>query len=59
MVVLMGLLLAVAIGALAAWRPWRRRGPSTPLEILQARLAHGEIDQQEFDLRRQALGETT
>jgi putative membrane protein len=58
MVVLMGLLIALAIGALAAWRPWRHRAVKTPLETLQARYARGEIDQQEFDRRRQALGGT-
>jgi uncharacterized membrane protein len=59
MVVLMGLLIALATGALAAWRPWRRQPRDTPLETLQKRYAHGEIDQQEFDRRRQALGGTT
>lgn len=58
MVVLMGLLVALAIGALVAWRPWRRRAVKTPLETLQGRYARGEIDQQEFDRRRQALGGT-
>lgn len=59
MIILMGLLIALAIGALAAWRPWRRRRGDTALETLQARYAQGEIDQQEFDRRRQALGGTT
>jgi len=58
MVILMGLLIALAIGALAAWRPWRHHAATTPLETLQARYARGEIDQQEFDRRRQALGGT-
>jgi Short C-terminal domain len=56
MVILMGLLVALAVGALIAWRPWRR--PGTPLATLQARLARGDIDQQEFDRRREALGGT-
>lgn len=59
MVVLMGLLIALAIGALAVWRPWRHQAVKTPLETLQARYARGDIDQQEFDRRRQALGGTT
>ena len=58
MVILMGLLIALAIGALAAWRPWRHQAAQTPLETLQARYARGDIDQQEFDRRRQALGGT-
>lgn len=59
MVILMGLLIALAIGAFAAWRPWRHQAVKTPLETLQARYARGDIDQQEFDRRRQALGGTT
>lgn len=54
-VVLMGLLLALAVGALLAWHPWRRARAATPLETLQGRLARGEIDRQEYDRRRQAL----
>lgn len=59
MVILMGLLIGLAIGAFAAWRPWRHKAVKTPLETLQARYARGDIDQQEFDRRRQALGGTT
>lgn len=55
MVILMGLLLALAVGVLVTWRPWRQGAVNTPLEILQARYARGDIDQQEFDGRRQAL----
>lgn len=57
--ILMGLLLAVALVALATWRPWRRTPPRTPLEVLRSRLARGDIDQQEFDRRRAALGGRT
>lgn len=55
MVILMGLLLALAVGVLVTWRPWRQGAVNTPLETLQARYARGDIDQQEFDRRRQAL----
>lgn len=56
MVVLMGLLLAGVIGGLVAWRPWRRHAVGTPLEILQARYARGDLDSEEYERRRQALG---
>jgi uncharacterized membrane protein len=59
MVVLMGLLIALAIAAFAAWRPRRRPSVTTPLDTLKSRYASGEIDQEEFDRRRQALGGTT
>ncbi|MEO8688359.1 MAG: SHOCT domain-containing protein [Solirubrobacteraceae bacterium] len=42
--------------ALAAWRPRRQTAATTPLETLQGRYARGDIDAQEFDRRRQALG---
>ena len=57
MVVLMVLLLALVAGALFAWRPWRR-ADQTPLETLQNRFARGEIDQHDYDARREALGGT-
>lgn len=56
MAVLMGLLLVAIVGALAAWGPWKRTPTQTPLEILQARYARGEIDEQEFERLRQTLG---
>lgn len=58
MVALMGVLIALALGGLAVWRPWRRPAAGTPLETLQARYARGEIDQQELERRRKALGGT-
>ena len=58
MVAVMSLLVLLAISALAAWRPWRQPTGSTPLETLQARYARGDIDQQEFERRRDALGGT-
>lgn len=54
MVVMMGLLLAVAIGVLVAWHPWRR-AETTALETLQARFARGDIDRQEFERLRHTL----
>lgn len=54
MVVMMGLLLALAAGALLAWRPWRRTD-TTALETLRKRFARGDIDQQEFDRLRHTL----
>ena len=56
MVVLMSVLIALVAGALIAWRPWRRR--ETPLDALEARFARGEISQEEFNRKRQALGGT-
>jgi len=60
MIVMMGLLLLTIVIALALFRPGRRRGPETPspLDTLTRRFAGGEIDQQEFDQRRAALGGT-
>ena len=46
MVVMMGVLIAVVVGALAVWRAWRRRPGDAALETLQARYARGDIDQQ-------------
>jgi putative membrane protein len=57
MVVLMGLLIAAIVGGLVAWGPWKRTPTQTPLEILKTRYARGEIDEQEFERLRQALGE--
>ena len=54
MVVMMGLLLALAAGALLAWHPWRKND-ATALDTLRKRFARGEIDQQEFDRLRHAL----
>jgi len=59
MVVLLGALAALVAGAIAAWHPWRQRTVETTLKTLQDRFARGEIDQQEFDRRRQALGGAT
>ncbi len=56
MVVLMALLIVLAGAGLAAWKPWRQNRARTPLEMLQARYARGEIDQREFERRRAALG---
>lgn len=56
MAILMGLLLVAIVGALAAWGPWKRTPTQTPLEILRMRCARGEIDEQEFERLRQALG---
>jgi uncharacterized membrane protein len=54
MVAMMGLLLALAAGALLAWHPWRR-ADATALETLRKRFARGEINQQEFDRLRHTL----
>jgi uncharacterized membrane protein len=54
MVVMMGLLLALAAAALLAWLP-RRRSDATPLDTLRKRFARGDIDQQEFDRLRHTL----
>ena len=57
MIVLMVLLLAAAVAVLVAWRPWRH-GPgqgTTPLQVLDERLARGEIDVDEYRRRREIL----
>lgn len=56
MTVLMGLLVAVAAGALLTWRPWRAAPRRSALELLNARYARGELDGEEYERRRQALG---
>lgn len=58
MAIMMGVLLLVVIGVLAAWKPWRSSVTESPMDILRARLARGEIDQDEFERRRDALGGT-
>jgi uncharacterized membrane protein len=58
-------LLLGAIGLVAAGshparlRRRARRSGHTPLEILQARYARGELEQDEYERRRQALGGLT
>lgn len=58
MAIFMGLLLVVLLAALIAWRPWARRTPDAPtaLQTLEMRFARGEIDHEEFDRARKALG---
>lgn len=56
MTVLMGLLVALAAGALLIWRPWRAAPRGSALELLNARYARGELDGEEYERRRQALG---
>ena len=57
MVVMMALLLILAVVVLWLFRPGRRHhGGGGPLEILSRRFAAGEIDQEEYERRRQALG---
>ncbi len=55
MVFFMGLLIVLVIGTLVAWRPWQQQVAQSPLDILQARYARGEIDDQEFERCCQAL----
>lgn len=55
MVILMGLLVAIAITALAALLSRRPQASATPLETLGARYARGEIDEPEYNRRRGAL----
>lgn len=56
MVVLMGLLIALVLGTLVTLR--RARAGDDALTALQRRFAGGEIDQEEYDRCRQALGAT-
>lgn len=59
MVALMALLLILVGGALWLLRPGRgTRRADAPLEILARRFAAGQIDQEDYDRRRQALGGT-
>ena len=63
---ILGLAVAIAVAALIVrWisRPWpgsERPHPQlparTPLDILKERFARGEIDMDEFEERRRALG---
>ena len=57
MTVFMGLLVAAAAAALLLWRP-RRGGPParSALDLLDQRYARGDIDPEDYDRRRRALG---
>lgn len=61
MVVMMGLLLVTIVIAMALFLPGRRRsaGPDRPLDVLTRRFAEGQIDREEFEQRRAALGGTS
>lgn len=59
MVVLIGLLVVLAGAALLRFRPRRRPDDEGPLDVLARRYASGEIDNDEYERRRQALGGTT
>jgi len=56
MTVLMGLLLILAIAGLLFWKPGRERPEGSPLEALRTRYARGDIDTDEYERRRSALG---
>ena len=57
MTIFMWLLVAAAAAALLLWRP-RRVDPRarSALDLLDQRYAHGDIDQEDYERRRQALG---
>jgi hypothetical protein len=60
MVVLIGLLFALAAAALLHFRPLRRPDDEEgPLDVLSRRYASGEIDSEEYDRSRQALRRMT
>jgi hypothetical protein len=59
MVAMMALLLVIAGVAVWLLRPSRRGSSASPLDILQARYARGEIDAEEYDRGRRALGGMT
>lgn len=60
MVAMMGLLLALAAAAFWFWRPSRRAASHvSALDILNQRYARGEINGDEFERRRRALGAAT
>jgi uncharacterized membrane protein len=56
MVVLMAALVGLVALALWRWRPGPGRSGGSPLEALGRRFAAGEIDADEYQRRRQALG---
>jgi uncharacterized membrane protein len=57
---LLGAIGLVAAGSLPDAPPSSaRRSGQTPLEILRARYARGELEQDEYERRRQALGGLT
>lgn len=58
MVALLGLLLVLAGAALLRFRPRRQPGDGGPLAMLARRYASGEIDSEEYERRRRALGGT-
>lgn len=47
--------MAVALAALTARRPWRQSSSKTPLDILSDRYARGDIDTADYEQRRSAL----
>jgi putative membrane protein len=57
MTVFMGLLVAGAAVALLLWRPWRGGPPArSAFDLLDHRYARGDIDPEEYERRRKALG---
>jgi len=58
MSVVMALVLLAAGAGLWMWKPWRRAARRSPLDVLRERLARGDIEPDEFERRRQALGAT-
>ena len=64
MILVLAVVIAVAV-LLVRWigGPWHGPAPHrdptarTPLDILKERFARGEIDKEEFEDRRRALGE--
>ncbi len=59
MVAMMALLLVIAGVAVWLLRPSRRGSSASALGVLEARYARGEIDAEEYERRRRALGGTT
>jgi uncharacterized membrane protein len=50
------LLVSIVFAAVIVWvADWTAR-PQTPLDILNQRLARGEIDRTEYDEKRQLIG---
>jgi putative membrane protein len=54
-ITMLGVLIALGIGALWLWRRPRRLGRGSALDILNERFAQGELDAEDYERRRRLL----